>query len=41
MIRVVGSGVSDVVEDLFSAEAVAVSHGETAYRAECPFRVDI
>ena len=41
MVRVVRSGIGDVVEDLFAAEAVAVSHGETAYGAECPFCVDV
>lgn len=41
MVRVVGTGVGDVVEYLFSTQAVPVCYAEQANRPECAFGVDI
>ena len=41
VVRVVGAGVGDVVEDLFAREAVAVRDGEEPHGAEGAFRVDV
>ena len=41
VVRVVGSGVGDVVQDFFAGEAVAVGDGEEAHRAEGAFGVDV
>ena len=41
VVRVVGAGVGDVVEDLFAREAVAVRDGEEAHGPEGAFGVDV
>ncbi len=41
MVRVVGAGVGDVVEDFLAREAVSVCDGQEAHGAEGPFGVDV
>lgn len=41
MVRVVGAGVGDIVEDFLAGEAVAVGDGEQADGAECALCVDV
>ena len=41
VIRVVGAGVRDIVEDFFAVETVAVGDGEAADGAESPLGVDV
>lgn len=41
VVRVVGAGVGNVVEDFFAVEAVAVGNGEEAHGAEGAFGVDV